>query len=259
MRKAPWPILRFIAAIFVATTLIAPTRLRAEPAPPPADEETPDGPYLNIPDVELVPIPAPPDARVFAPPDRPRAEAAKPRGSAKGRGGGSPAPPLSDEQRRAGALDSMFARLSSADSAEEARSIAGSIVRLWARSGSDTADLLFARAALAASHGDNRLALDLFDDIVALEPAWAEGFMGRANAKIAAGDFDGASGDFETALKLEPRRFDALAAIGALLERAGARKRALEAYRRALAINPQQDDWRTAEERLRLEVEDRDI
>lgn len=204
--------------------------------------------YLDIPGIGRVPFPPPPGGRGVDPSRR-----------------SSPPPRLDGERdaeivpKRENTLDALFALLAGAESVDEARSIAGSIGRLWARSGSETADLLLARAALAASLGDFTLALALFDKITALEPSWPEGFVGRANAKLIVGDADGAGRDFETAVRLEPRRFDALAALGVLQERAGAPERALEAYRRALSLDPQRDEWRKAEERLRLQVEGRDI
>lgn len=179
-----------------------------------------------------------------------------------GEGSASPAataPVRTEALRRAGGLDALFERLASADDADEARDIAASIARIWARSGSATADLLMSRAAIALRLGDRRLALDIYDRILLLEPAWTEAWMGRAHAKSAAGDAAGAASDFESALRLEPRRFDAWAAIGALEERNGAYERALDAYRRALAIDPQLEDMHKAEERLRLKVEGRDI
>lgn len=167
--------------------------------------------------------------------------------------------PLDQARQRSETLETLLQRLAQAESAGEASSIAGSISRIWARSGSETADLLLGRAALAASLGHYPLALEIFDRIVAMEPAWPEGFVGRANARIIAGDADGAERDFRAALQLEPRRFDALGALGALQERAGAAKPALDAYRRALVLDPQRQEWRKAEERLSLEVEGRDI
>lgn len=259
MRRAPVRCSRFVAATLAVASLAVPTSVWADskgarPFGGPATEEH----YLDIPGLGPPPFPLPPGARVFNPSRRSPAPApveAPPSAGARDVAAG----PVDEAQKRASALDALFARLAGAESAEEARWIAGSIGRIWARSGSETADLLLGRAALAASLGDYRLALDLFDHIVALDPSWPEGFVGRANAKIIAGDVDGAERDFETAVKLEPRRFDALAAMGALQERAGARGPALEAYRRALSLDPRREDWRKAEERLRLEVEGRDI
>lgn len=167
--------------------------------------------------------------------------------------------PPDHSRTRADALDALFSRLADAGGEDEARAIAHSIGRIWARSGSDTADLLLERAALAAEVGDFRLSLELFDRIIALQPTWPEGFVGRANVKAMAGDHGGAMSDFEAAVKLEPRRFDALGALAALQEGAEAWKAALDSYRRALALDPRREDWRKAEERLRLQVEGRDI
>lgn len=215
----------------------------------PATEEH----YLDMPGLGPVPIPLPPGSRVFNPQRRSARPSIEPSPTPNGRAS------VDDASARVSALEALFSRLTGADSEDEAQAVAQSIGRIWARSGSATADLLLGRAALAASFGDHRLALDLFDHIVALEPSWPEGLVGRANAKIIAGDVDGAERDFEAAVELEPRRFDALGAMGALQERAGAPNLALDAYRRALSLDPRREDWRKAEERLKLEVEGRDI
>jgi tetratricopeptide (TPR) repeat protein len=202
--------------------------------------------YVDIPGIGRVPIPLPPGARVFSPQRRsaPLAPELAP----------EHAPEIARDS-----LDDLIRRLSLADSEEEGGALAQAIGRLWARSGSPTADMLLRRAMAAASVGADSLALDIFDRIVILEPAWAEALVGRANIRIALGDLDGAEHDLESALRLEPRRFDALGALGALRERIGAPARALDAYRRARTLDPRHEEWRKAEERLRLEVEGRDI
>lgn len=201
--------------------------------------------FIEIPGIGRIPIPLPPGARVFSPQRR-------------------PAPPVEPEPERApqfarDSLDDLIRRLSLAESEEEEAALAQAIGRLWARSGSPTADLLMRRALAAVSVGGESLALDLFDRLVTLEPQWAEALVGRASVRIALGDLDGAERDLESAVRLEPRRFDALGTLGALRERIGAPARALEAYRRARALDPRREDWRKAEERLHFEVEGRDI
>ena len=99
----------------------------------------------------------------------------------------------------------------------------------------------------------------MLDYVLALEPRWAEGFVRRANVMAGLGDMDDALADLESAVRLDPKRFDAFAALGSLEEANGRKKPALEAYRRSLAIDPKQDDVFKAEERLRLELEGRDI
>jgi tetratricopeptide (TPR) repeat protein len=237
--------------ILMASALVAMTcgviSARARGADPPTIEEDgeDDEHVLNIPGIGRIPMP--PGTRVFQPraPRPPTAEA--------------PAPPKSPDQRRAEAQERLFARLAEAEDEAQAQMIAGAILRDWARSGSDTIDLLTARAAAAETAGSTPLAKTLLDHVVTLSPYWAEGFVRRARITAARGDAAGALGDLETAARLEPRRFDAWAALGALAEQTGEKKRALEAYRKSLAISPRQDALRKTEERLRLEVEGRDI
>ncbi|PWB83654.1 MAG: hypothetical protein C3F11_05430 [Methylocystaceae bacterium] len=251
MSRALRSLSRFAAATLAGCLLASPGAEAREARP---FVEQGQEHYLDIPGLGPVPIPLPPGARVFNPSRRSGPPEASPRAGDERAAG-----PERRGRKRENMLDALFMRLAGAENVEEAHSIAGSIGRLWARSGSETADLLLARAALAATLGDSSLSLTLFDRIVALEPSWPEGFVGRANARLVVGDTDGAERDFETAVKLEPRRFDALAAMGALQERAGAPKQALDAYRRALSLDPRREEWRKAEERLRLEVEGRDI
>lgn len=203
--------------------------------------------YLDIPGVGRVPIPLPPGSHVFGP------------------GGEAPSapdsPPHADrrEEKPRDGLEALFARLAGAEGEAEAQALTRAIARFWMRSGSPTADLLLLRVRLAAEAGDRRLAFELLDRIIALAPAWPQPLVERADMRLAAGEAAGAERDLEAAVRLDPRRFDALGALGALRERAGERARALDAYRRARALDPSREDWRRAEERLRLEVEGRDI
>jgi hypothetical protein len=170
-----------------------------------------------------------------------------------------PSPPKSPQQARADALDALFARMKDAADEEEAQAIANRIMSVFASTSSDTVALLSSRAAAAEIAGAQPVAEALLDDVIVLDPAWAEAFVRRARLKATRGDAAGAREDLESALRLEPRRFDALAALGALLEEAGDKKAALETYRRGLALDPRQEKLQKSEDRLRLEVEGRDI
>src|SRR5262245_28790566 len=60
-------------------------------------------------------------------------------------------------------LDRLFERLAAAKTPEEAKGIANLIQRRWARSGSDTADLLMTRAQDALKARELPLAIELLD------------------------------------------------------------------------------------------------
>jgi tetratricopeptide (TPR) repeat protein len=156
-------------------------------------------------------------------------------------------------------LDRFFKRLQAASDEEEAKGLAAMIQHVWQHSDSDTANLLMERAALSLQARQYPLALSLLDKIVALQPDWAEAWNQRATARFLADDNDGAMADIDEVLKREPRHFGALTGMGMILQKAGLDKRALEIFRKVLAIYPHQPEIEKIVEKLTLQVEGRDI
>lgn len=156
-------------------------------------------------------------------------------------------------------VDALLDRLAHAQDDLESRHIAEALRRRWSQANSDTINLLIARAQAAETAGATPLALDLLDYVVRLAPNWAEGFVRRAQARVALGDDAGARSDLESALQVEPRRFDALTMLSAVAERSGDKSQALAASRRALALQPMNEQLRKTEERLKIDVEGHDI
>ena len=155
-------------------------------------------------------------------------------------------------------LDKLFERLAAAKTAEEAKGITNLIQRRWARSGSDTADLLMTRAQDALKARELPLAIELLDRVITLEPDWAEGWNQRANALFLAGDPIRSMLDIAETLKREPRHYGAMMGLGTILRQQGDDKRAMIAYRRALEVYPQLEGVKDAVESLKLEVDGRD-
>jgi tetratricopeptide (TPR) repeat protein len=166
----------------------------------------------------------------------------------------TPAPPRTP----AATLDRLFERLAAAKSPEEAKGIANLIQRRWARSGSDTADLLMTRAQTALRDKQTELAIELLDRVISLEPDWAEAWNQRANALFIAGDPIRSMLDIGETLKREPRHYGAMIGLGSILRQQGDDKHAMVAYRRALAIYPQLEAIKSAVESLASEVDGRD-
>lgn len=255
--------LAFVFLISLASPAAAQT-----PAP-----ERGGGNMLRIPG--LPPIPMPPGAHVFGPdqegdaldrelrrmpprPSGPRAAAPKPPEPGKTEPQ-KPQPRLSAATIRENLLNDLFRRLAGARDAEEAQGVAAAIERVWLRSGSDTADLLMSRALTAWGAKDLRVARSLLDRVVALEPNWAEGWNKRATLRFLADDPQGARGDAERALTLEPRHYGALAGLALIFEQAGDKRRALEALRKARALDPRRKDIADKVGKLRLDVEGQDV
>ena len=60
-------------------------------------------------------------------------------------------------------------------------------------------------------------------------------------------------------LAREPRHYGALTGLGVILQEIGEDRRALEAFRRALAVNPYLDTVPEMVKKLEVQVEGRDI
>lgn len=149
-----------------------------------------------------------------------------------------PAAPAPDaEAARDAHLDELFAEL--ADPANDRwESTQAQIYAIWNRTGSASMDLLASRADKAMAAEDYDTALAFLNDLVRLDPAFAEGWNKRATVHFLKDEYGKSLKDIAHVLTLEPRHFGAYAGLGIMLDRLGDEKGALEAYRRALAINP---------------------
>ncbi len=157
-------------------------------------------------------------------------------------------------------LGPLFAELRNSDLApSEARAIEGQIWTLWQASGSATTDLLLTRADAFLREDAFDPAIHLLTEIVGLSPEYAEGWNKRATAYYLRNDYNAALRDVERTLRLEPRHFGAWSGLGTILLGLGEDARALEAYRRALQINPHLTDIAKEAQRLELTVKGRGI
>ncbi len=161
--------------------------------------------------------------------------------------------------RKPPSLDELFERLAKAGAPQEARAISGQIERRWLRSGSDTADLLMTRAIEAMKVADHPLAIELLDRITVLRPNWAEAWNKRGMVFLMMGDATRARVDFFEAVKREPRHYGALFGLASVSMRNDDKKAAYAAYKRVEAIHPQFPSVKEMIERLRPEVEGREI
>ena len=169
------------------------------------------------------------------------------------------AKPADPQKGRQKVLDDLFDRLAKAQDDVEAKGVSGAIERVWMHSGSDTADLLMGRAMHALQRKDYALSQELLNAVVEIEPDWAEAWNKRATVRYLADDAMGSMQDIAHVLKLEPRHFGALSGMGFILQRGGFDKRALEAFRKALEISPQQEEIRRLVDKLTLAVEGQGI
>jgi tetratricopeptide (TPR) repeat protein len=132
----------------------------------------------------------------------------------------------------------MFEQLKRENNENAARITAAQIWRLWLDSGSATVDLLMQWSAKAIQDHKYNVALDFLNQVIALDPKYAEGWNQLATVYFLTNDYPKAMADIDRTLQLEPRHFGALAGLAQLMEETGHKKRALEAYEKILAIYP---------------------
>jgi tetratricopeptide (TPR) repeat protein len=156
-------------------------------------------------------------------------------------------------------IDFLFEALKAAPDAEIAKQVENRIWAIWLVSGSDTANLLMNRVKAALEAKDTKLAIQLLGSIIELKPDYIEAWNRRATLFFSMKDYGRAMADIREVLSREPRHFGALAGLGMILEEVGDDKPALEAYRKALAINPHMQKIPDLVKGLTEKVEGRDI
>lgn len=133
------------------------------------------------------------------------------------------------------------------------------IERTWARSDSDTIDLLLGWANAAMEKQEFGKALDYLDNITRLKPDFVEGWNRRATVYFLQKNFSLSIADVERTLELEPRHFSALAGLGTMLRDLGHNEQALYAFKRALDINPSMTQIQDVIKELEKKVKGREI
>jgi tetratricopeptide (TPR) repeat protein len=156
-------------------------------------------------------------------------------------------------------LAHLYEQLAASKDAAAAQPVMAAIEELWLKSGSDTADLLLSRAARFIGEADLDLSLKILDALVDIAPDNAEAWRERAKAHALKQDFADALSDLRRALNIDPKHYVAINDLGLVLEHLGARKEALDAYRKALEVNPYLEETKRAVDALRREVEGQDI
>jgi tetratricopeptide (TPR) repeat protein len=156
-------------------------------------------------------------------------------------------------------LDFLFEALKIAPDADAAKLVESRIWALWLASGSDTTDLLMTRVKAAADGKDLNLAVELLNAVVELRPDYVEAWNRRATIHFMNKDFGASLADIRQVLAREPRHFGALTGLGIIMQELGEEKLALEAFRRALAVNPHLQKIPDFVKTLTEKVEGRDI
>ncbi len=164
--------------------------------------------------------------------------------------------PRADKTR---GLDFLFGALKAAPDEVSAKHVEARIWAIWMQTPSDTAALLMVRAKAAMDAQQLDVALKLLDATIKLRPDYTEAWNRRATLYYVKNDYARSLADIQQVLIREPRHFGALAGLGMIMQDLGDDKRALDAFRKALAINPHLERVPDLVKSLSEKVEGRDI
>jgi tetratricopeptide (TPR) repeat protein len=156
-------------------------------------------------------------------------------------------------------LDFLFGALKAAPDEASAKHVEARIWALWLQTPSDTAALLMLRAKAAMDAQQSDVAIKLLDAVIKLRPDYVEAWNRRATLYYLKNDFAHSLADIQQVLIREPRHFGALAGLGMIMQDVGDDKRALDAFRKALDINPHLEKVPEMVKTLSEKVEGRDI
>jgi tetratricopeptide (TPR) repeat protein len=162
----------------------------------------------------------------------------------------APAAPMTKQAR----LDKLFSDLKRERNEKAAERIAGNIWSEWFQSGSASIDLMMLWSQKAMDNQKFDVALDFLDQVVTLQPGYAEGWNRRATVHFMMKNYGKSMSDIDRTLQLEPRHFGALSGLAQIMALTGHKQSALEAWQKVLAIYPMmrsaQDQVATLSEEL---------
>jgi tetratricopeptide (TPR) repeat protein len=156
-------------------------------------------------------------------------------------------------------LDFLFGALKAAPDEVSAKHVEARIWAMWLQTPSDTAALLMSRAKAAVDAKQMDIALKLLDATIKLRPDYVEAWNRRATVYYLKNDYGRSLADIQQVLTREPRHFGALAGLGMIMQDVGDDRRALDAFRKALEINPHLEKLPDLVKTLSEKVEGRDI
>jgi tetratricopeptide (TPR) repeat protein len=134
----------------------------------------------------------------------------------------------------------LLARLRDPD--EDVRAIVErAIWVIWSRSGDPQTDALFLDGIAQMNAGQLHEGIATFSRVIERTPGFAEGWNKRATLYFLTGDFTRSLADCDEVLKRNPDHFGVLAGYGQIYTQLGDYEKALDYFRRALAVNPNLD------------------
>ncbi len=154
-------------------------------------------------------------------------------------------------------LDELFEQLLIVSDQAAGDAITDQIWEIWREYPSDKeVGELMSAGIRAMSSGRLRQAEKIFDKIIVKAPNFAEGWNKRATVLYFLHQYEKSAEDVRQTLLLEPRHFGATAGLGLIFLSLNYPKSAMEAFEKALEINPHLTGPKMQIRRLRNYLED---
>ncbi len=135
-------------------------------------------------------------------------------------------------------IDTLFSELKRERNEKSAERIAARIWDSWSHSGSASIDLMMMWSKTAMDARKFDVALDFLDQVVTLQPDFAEGWNRRATVHFMMQNYAKALADINATLVLEPRHFGALSGLAEIMKASDKKELALKAWQQVLEIYP---------------------
>jgi tetratricopeptide (TPR) repeat protein len=155
-------------------------------------------------------------------------------------------------------LDDLFAQLKSAGTLQ-GRAIEQAIWTIWMTSDNDEVNRLMVEGVQAMQTDDYQTALADFTRMIQIAPDFAEGWNKRATVLYLVADYEGSRADVDKTLALEPRHFGALSGLGLIDVKLDRDEEAIDAWEKALALNPNMPAIRAQLDEARERLKDKQI
>jgi tetratricopeptide (TPR) repeat protein len=133
--------------------------------------------------------------------------------------------------------DRLVPRLDDADERVRTEAVTA-MWRIWSRSGDTQVDILFKQGMAQMQAGEMAQALATFDEIIRLQPDFAEGWNKRATIRFLMGDLQRSLDDCREVFKRNANHFGALTGAAQIYLRLNDAEHAVEYFERALKVNP---------------------
>jgi tetratricopeptide (TPR) repeat protein len=122
---------------------------------------------------------------------------------------------------------------------------------IWLRSGNDRIDTLMVEGIRLMEAEQYAEAVEVFDQIIARAPEFAEGYNKRATVYYLMLEFEKSIDDIHKTLELNPVHFGALSGMGLCYLGLDEPRKALEWFEQAVAVNPNMDTIQSYIQKIR--------